>query len=506
MSYIPPNRSVRLGDTWEYSDGDRVHAFFLQYQQDGFPPAGREFGGIGHAVSRDLLRWETLPSALYTGIAGSYDDLELWTGCTVREKGKLWLYYTSRSSTGYMQGVSAATSEDGIHFSKLKENPLLVPDSTFYYSKENPCPYLMHGNNGVNTYDCRDFCVVRDPEEDCWWGFFAARQPADECPKTSVIGLAKSSDLIHWTQCPPCFAPNRYHCVETPDVFYMDGKWVMLCLAGNIYGQRTAGSDDFAYPLITIYAVADRLQGPYHEADDSLLLATAAPSGNCAKTVLHKGKRYLFHVEQLLRKDGSSEMGMSLPKVVQTDAKGRLFAGLYDGYSDYFTETIRLAELGFLQKGGNWGSPGRFDRQDDCVAIACQTDWCLQPFAASFDNFILEADIGRESAESAGFAFGLGANVMEGGYVLLLDYTKNRVYLTGSRTFVFYDGRSWDLSGESCHLTLVCAGNTVEAYLDGRLAINHLLEGVAGRPALFVEKGRAHFANVAIHRMKPFNE
>ncbi len=94
MSYAPDNKSIRIGDTWEYSDGNNVHVYYLQYQQAGELPAGKEYGAIGHAVSSDLLHWKTLPSALYPGEKGSYDELEMWTGCTVFNNGKNYLYYT----------------------------------------------------------------------------------------------------------------------------------------------------------------------------------------------------------------------------------------------------------------------------------------------------------------------------------------------------------------------------------------------------------------------------
>lgn len=81
MQLFMPERYT-MGDTWQISDGNKVHTFFLQWKNID-DTSNRHSGSIGHAVSADLLTWEQLPDALLPGDNGSYDELDLWTGSSV---------------------------------------------------------------------------------------------------------------------------------------------------------------------------------------------------------------------------------------------------------------------------------------------------------------------------------------------------------------------------------------------------------------------------------------
>ena len=196
MNFKPTK--FNLGDTWHYSDGERMHAYYMQnisFDNTDDP----ESGSLGHAVSEDMIHWQELKPALYRGGEGSYDEMDLWTGCTYFYEGKWYLYYTARPKNDALaNSICLATSDDGINFTKHPENPIITPDGRYYNNAENRPTLAVHSNNDGTLLDCRDLCVVRDTEKGFWWGFFAVRRPADECSETSVIGLAKSDDLIHW--------------------------------------------------------------------------------------------------------------------------------------------------------------------------------------------------------------------------------------------------------------------------------------------------------------------
>ena len=59
-----------MGDAWYYVDdrADTVHMFYLAWPRDADGPTSTF---IGHAVSQDLVKWETLSPALRTGTSGS---------------------------------------------------------------------------------------------------------------------------------------------------------------------------------------------------------------------------------------------------------------------------------------------------------------------------------------------------------------------------------------------------------------------------------------------------
>ena len=269
MNYRPPG--ISFWDSWFCHHEGITHCIFCQQMNPEELPSGvlggefaRERGALGHAISKDLVKWDTLPTALYPGTPGSYDDYDLWNGNLVWHNGNYYLFYTSRSSAekGTINRISLATSEDALQWKRHPENPISTPDSRWYHGEDNPRRFTRQLWPKV---DWRDICVVPDVEGSGFWGFVAARRPAKEIASTSVIALCHSEDLIHWEQYAPCFVPDGYACIEVPEVFFLDGKWYLLCLTGNLYGQHNRSSDNNFGGTTTIYAVADKPQGPYKE-------------------------------------------------------------------------------------------------------------------------------------------------------------------------------------------------------------------------------------------------
>jgi sucrose-6-phosphate hydrolase SacC (GH32 family) len=74
VNYAPPG--CYLWDTWFMPVADRVHCFHLVWPEfrPGGDPHGRDWRWIGHAASRDLVNWETLPPALGPDSANPLDN------------------------------------------------------------------------------------------------------------------------------------------------------------------------------------------------------------------------------------------------------------------------------------------------------------------------------------------------------------------------------------------------------------------------------------------------
>ena len=97
------------------------HMFYQYY------PYAAEWGPMhwGHARSKDLVHWETLPVAL------TPDEAEdgCFSGSAVVYEDKLWLIYTGHhltdpaDSEAFYQDQNLAWSEDGVHFVKYEGNP-----------------------------------------------------------------------------------------------------------------------------------------------------------------------------------------------------------------------------------------------------------------------------------------------------------------------------------------------------------------------------------------------
>jgi beta-fructofuranosidase len=134
----------------------------------------------GHAISRDLIKWDYLPIALAPD--EEFDKDGCFSGSAVEKDDKLYLIYTGHVSTGpnakedYKQLQCLAYSEDGIGFAKLK-NPVI--DS-----------YQVPENSSKKD--------IRDPKTykvgDCYYTFLGSN---DKCGNGQVL-MYKSSDLINW--------------------------------------------------------------------------------------------------------------------------------------------------------------------------------------------------------------------------------------------------------------------------------------------------------------------
>ena len=505
MSFRPNDKRINLGDTWACFDGKKIHAFFLQFQRSGEESGGTEVGAIGHATSDDMLHWEQLPTAVCRGENGSYDDLEHWTGCTVFNDGKYYVFYTSRSSKNPDFSNSVTISEDGVNFKKYENNPLFTPDEKYYFGENVRPDIRFHGNYypGKKDYDYRDFAVAYDKENGEWLGYYVVRLKGDNCAETAAIGLARSKDLLNWTQEPPCFVPKRYHVLETPDVFYMDGKWYLLCLSGNLYGQRHCSKDTVQYDRITFFAVADNPRGPFHEVSDNLLVANMNSSAACAKTILVGDKRFLFYTEVLEGAPTEYDLFMSTPKEVATE-NGNLVLKWYNGVENYYSKKYNLNAQNKILNDGLWGTIGNWDIKDNTVKGYCENDWCCQPFDVSLKNFVFEATVCCTDAESTAFLFDLGDSVFGGGHSVILDYSLNQVLITEFRRFNILDAHDFKFQKAEYNLRVYVNGFAVEIYLDNKLVLHHLLQREGGRLGLLVERGSAEFKNTVINELTPF--
>lgn len=500
--YFKPSK-YQIGDTWQYSDDKRVHSFYLQ--GNGSVWEDRLDGSLGHAVSEDMLTWEEVSAALERGTDGSYDEQPLWTGCTVKKDDTWYLFYTSRCCTEHeANSISVATSKDGTTWEKYAGNPIIRPDPRYYYHNDHRTELSVHGNDGGTIMDCRDLCVVFDEEKGHYWGYFAVRRPADECTQTSVIALAKSYDLLHWEQLPPCFCPDKYHCIETPDVFKLGEKWYMICLSGNHYGQRNRTGDPNMFGRITIYGVADKPEGLFVELyPDNVLIGSMQSSGFCAKTVLHQNKRYIFFSQAHYTAE-EIKLSMSPPKIVEADEKGQLYCKWYPGYEAYYQNSgILLTEDHVIPNTGKWGSKCAWSYTNNTVTASPKTDWCLHMYDFEAENFVMEATIQRKDAVAAGFIFDVNGDSIYGdNNIVMMDFAENEVWVTQARYFPKNNARRFAFVGDTFRLKAVVWKNMIEIYVNDIFVLHHMVDRKGGKIGLFADMGTVAFTNPTLYYLK----
>ncbi len=103
----------------------QYHFFYQHY------PHAPEWHSMhwGHAVSSDLLHWEYLPLALMPDAWYDKDEEgSCFSGSAIVHESRLYLMYTGSADhgNGIVQTQCMAVSEDGVHFKKFSNNPVIT--------------------------------------------------------------------------------------------------------------------------------------------------------------------------------------------------------------------------------------------------------------------------------------------------------------------------------------------------------------------------------------------
>lgn len=171
-----------------YKDG----VWHLYYQ---YNPYGSQWENMtwGHSTSRDLIHWEAQPLAIESDWLGT-----IFSGSCVTNGNEVVAFYTS---AGQHQVQSMAVSKDGGQtFEKYSGNPVLTSD----------------------VPDFRDPKAFWNEDAKVWNLILAAGQE---------MRIYSSKDLKDWTY-ESSFGKdygNHGGVWECPDLFKIDGKWVLLC-------------------------------------------------------------------------------------------------------------------------------------------------------------------------------------------------------------------------------------------------------------------------------------
>ena len=171
-----------------YKDG----VWHLYYQ---YNPYGSQWENMtwGHSTSKDLIHWEAQPLAIESDWLGT-----IFSGSCVTNGNEVVAFYTS---AGQHQVQSMAVSKDGGQtFEKYSGNPVLTSD----------------------VPDFRDPKAFWNEDAKVWNLILAAGQE---------MRIYASKDLKDWTY-ESSFGQgygNHGGVWECPDLFKIDGKWVLIC-------------------------------------------------------------------------------------------------------------------------------------------------------------------------------------------------------------------------------------------------------------------------------------
>lgn len=504
MNYSP--RRMQVWDAWYMPVDGVVHAYHLQRWRPPAPqgPAAREEDALGHAVTRNLLDWEERKPAFWPAEGNPLDDMQPWSGCAIWHNHQAHMFYTMRGSASraQVQAVGLATSPDGDHFTHYPGNPVVLTDPRWFAVTNDPVP---------GYRDCRDLQVVPDPRGGGFYGFYATRTRGPELPMTGAFGCVYSTDLLHWEQRGPAFTPGKYACVEFPDVFELNGKWYLTCLAGNFYGNR----DVFTDPNLgigTIYAVADRPEGPYVELADNALAAARTTAVLSIRSFDFEGERVCLYTDR--ERTGHTDGGeitfgtLATPKVLRTSGDR-----LWISYSPRIEAKVTRELVGSSAPathhvnprpwGQHWPMPAVAWSWGDTIEARSQSGWGVAPLGQRSEAFILEADVLlHEDTVAAGFAFRFVENRCFA--IAGIDARRQEAFYADAPDFDFLEQRQTPLPyGTWLHLRLVNRREHIELYVndDLRVAFSRY-RGLGGEVGLWLDRGHAQFRNIRMRELQ----
>ena len=481
----------------------RVHVYHLQTKTPGSTRDDTELDNWGHAISDDLITWEERPSAFGPGPPGTDDDDgRPNTGCVIPHENKVYLFYWMRKQgrPGGATGVAIGDTPD--HFERYPGNPVLEPDPEFFYSPSNPMRF-------GKWMEVRDVMVLPVPERGGFFAYYGSKLLNRKMGAAGAVGVAYSRDLLHWEHRGVAFDPGDNGNVDVVDAFPLDGRWYMTNLTATHCGSRGIFSDP-RHTWGTVYAVAEKPEGPYRELDDNTLISCEGlPSGFSCRSVYFEGKRYLMYTDAI---GGGASGALALPKELRTDAAGHLLAC----YSDRLEKLngsviIKKGELPIISDMeadqqnlcplSAWGiSMGSWGTQAGSI-IGKSPGWSIQPLGSGERNFNCSLRIKPQGCAAAGLAF--RSNTESWGATAFLDLEQQEIHYAEPPSFGFLHSRKARLEQDrEYQLRVVAWGPQIEVYLDDVLLLQFARDATKeGQLGLFVDRGRAAFSDIVAHSL-----
>ena len=503
VKYAPENYSI--WDSWVVEKDGTFYLIHLKglIGDKVYNQAEEAVRGYGVATSKDLLHWEEQEEILNAGDSKLEYAVDFhYTGSAIVHEGRCYVFFTMRKWGG--QRIGVAWSDDMVTWTEYP-SPVLVPDSKWFIGF-NPQNYGQSTSQvWKDRIDCRDFLVIKDPDGEGFLGYFVASAEGIYSTPVSVVGVARSNDLLHWEQKGIVYTPTGISMPEMMDIFKIGDKWYMTLTTG----KNNGGIDMFSDPYISraqIYAVADSPEGPFVENPaDNVVIGGQYNSGDSSRTVMKDGKRYMMYVDS----NGGSSV-LSLPKEVRLNEKGQLrvyyAADLIPSLrGDALTTGIAAqpyTSFGWPTKGGVWSGSGS--------QFTCKTDpnsWQAMLMDSTSKNFELSF---RVTADSSATAYGVCitnaselTNLDALKNILVLDKVHDRVYLT-DQSWELKNCRSYEFEdGVEYSIRVLLVGNTLELYINDEMVFNTGFTNAGrNRVGLFANNGTMNVSDLELYKIE----
>ena len=295
----------RIGDSWYNAEGDTVHAWFLT-----MPIEQNKGWRIDHCISGDLVHWEYQGTALEPGPADAWDGKSLATGSVIPRDGRFWMAYTGHKHEDFfIQRAGMAVSDDLVNWQKLQENPTSEADPAYYE---------------INSTGQRQLTHWRDPYlldiGDRVLQYVCARRTEGDVTTRGSIGMAQSTDMIHWETLPPPEHDRMTEEMEVPQVYLIDGRYYLVFCTHDFWLAPSFRNRFPGHPFRSAdYAmVGDTPLGPFRiHGTGEIIPKTPLGRFYASQLVALRGEWFLLGTEGI-----DAESGISNPLKIVADETG----------------------------------------------------------------------------------------------------------------------------------------------------------------------------------------
>ena len=220
--FCPPG--MLTNDNWFAKLGDTYHAFYLQVPAcvgaNNWAARGA-LNTIGHATSKDLIRWTDhgpviapMPDTYYSRLA---------TGSVAAHDGKWWMVFTAGGKNG---GVGLAVSDD-LNTWKVREEGAVVRGQVFEGTWKG---------KKVRWHPCADPFLYPEPV-DGWYYMLLNSQDVDAPISVSgCVTTLRSRDLVTWESAGILAYPGWCERPETPCLWRHGDRWYLYFGAAHDHG------------------------------------------------------------------------------------------------------------------------------------------------------------------------------------------------------------------------------------------------------------------------------
>jgi beta-fructofuranosidase len=275
----------------------------------------------GHMRSKDLVKWEHLPIALWPSIEKG--EMHCFSGSAiVNRKGEPMLFYTSIGHEDPEHWIAVPKDDDLIEWQKHPGNPILtIDDHDGEVIEEWRDPQLIH--EGDET-----LMVIGGHPEDKGGSIMLYKALNVELTKWDYLGVAFTGDEENW---------------ECPNFFRVGDKWVVIYSPHGRVMYYTGDFDMEDY----------RFTPEQHGAVD---MGSNFYAPNTMEDA--KGRRLLWGWIPGFKEDQGWQGAMTLPRNIKVTSEGWLIQEPVEELTGLRGEQIRLEKLPLYDESMDLDVPG----------------------------------------------------------------------------------------------------------------------------------------------------